>query len=337
MRKLSANRPNQKGASLIEIMVAIGIMTVIAAGMAQMMSSQFKSSRNINAQLASLDLQRIISQSLSDGTVCNYIFTDTANTSGLSQTPPAVTFEVPASYPALSLLNLNKIPMSASATSVAAAEVGQTISANSNDVRVASIAIDITGAGAPTATSQQFTANLVVGLNTPEEVIPLKPLSFPITIQTTLAGSTANVIGCSSAGAITPQICAGVGGTYNIGANPPCNVPPPCALRSLQGKTATCAASNSLGNTWGNITVSVDIPNCRYTWTIQNGCSYFAAYYSPVNNGAGQGPNASYSWQCPVGFMWNVNTYLSITPTGVSCSNDYGGAYGGATGYGTWN
>lgn len=214
---------SQNGMSIVEVMIAIGIMGIMAAGMASLQSGQMKEAKAVGEQLASLELQRTLTQVIASGAVCQFIFNDSANSSGLSATPPNATFTIPATYPLANAFTLTKIPSTASATSPVAAQVNQVASSYSNSLTVASIAVDITGVGA----NNQFNANLIVSFNAPSArpgspVRQIKPISLPVILQSTVSGSTATVTNCTASGQMTPEICAGIGGTYNAANIPPC-------------------------------------------------------------------------------------------------------------------
>ena len=64
---------NAKGLSIVEVLVAAGIMTIIMAGFTSMLMSQNKETKALSEVLASFDLQKTLVGSLSDGTVCGYV------------------------------------------------------------------------------------------------------------------------------------------------------------------------------------------------------------------------------------------------------------------------
>jgi len=70
-------RIGNSGINLIEVMIASGIMTVMAVAFAQMMGNQQRETRALAEKLAALDYQGLLGKILADGTVCTFDLTNT--------------------------------------------------------------------------------------------------------------------------------------------------------------------------------------------------------------------------------------------------------------------
>lgn len=290
---------NQRGMSLVEVMVAIGIMGIVMAGMATMQINQMRETRAVGEKLASLELQRTLTQVMSSGAVCNFIFnTDTTNRSGLNKTPPNSTFTVPMSgaYPLKNAFTMNNIPMTDSTASTLAAAVNSAASSYSNSLKVSSISLDITGSG----TGGQFSADLNVTFNSPggpdTPVRQIKMLSMPLVLQTTIAGPTATVTGCTanvlaSAGSCPAgQFLSG----FNSAGSKVCQAPP--AAPPVPTYPVLSAANANISGSAATVFPGYNaIGNCNKMPATCSG--------SFNTNAAG----SSWSSNCTTGWVWKAN------------------------------
>lgn len=72
------NFQNNRGQTLIQALVTIGIMSVIALGFAQMITQQNKEMRALEDRLAVLDLEKSLISATSSGLVCQYVMNNPA-------------------------------------------------------------------------------------------------------------------------------------------------------------------------------------------------------------------------------------------------------------------
>jgi type II secretory pathway pseudopilin PulG len=86
---------NQRGQSLVQVLISVAIMGILMAAMATMQTSQQRENRALSEKLSALDLQRSMSSALASGTVCTYIlnnpvvtFNSTLVAAGTAQVTP---------------------------------------------------------------------------------------------------------------------------------------------------------------------------------------------------------------------------------------------------------
>lgn len=172
---------SEKGQSLIQMMISIGIMGILITGFASMMTNQQKEMRALGEKISSLDLQRTLTQIFAangPGSLCESIMTN-----------PVQVFSAPATYPSLAAFNLNQIPISVG-SSVNIIQVGQPVDSTSN-LKVTAIQIDLIDA--PVA--GVFPANLTVVFDPLSTIRTIKNIKLPIYLQTSGTG-TYTVTGC---------------------------------------------------------------------------------------------------------------------------------------------
>ncbi|MGZ3768852.1 MAG: prepilin-type N-terminal cleavage/methylation domain-containing protein [Bdellovibrio sp.] len=61
---------NRKGMTIIEVMVAIGIMSIVLAGMTTMQINMQKETKALTEKMAVLDLEKFLISTLADGSIC---------------------------------------------------------------------------------------------------------------------------------------------------------------------------------------------------------------------------------------------------------------------------
>jgi prepilin-type N-terminal cleavage/methylation domain-containing protein len=241
---MSMKIKSQNGFSLVEVMIAVVIMLIVSLGFTQMISGQQKESRALSEYLASLELQRSLSQIMADGSVCSYMITDSFNTSKLSgvsavgSTVNPYKFSVPTTATKTNPVKLfdlkdpaSQIPTSApalpSATIPSAAiKIGETASSIASTLKVQSMQIDLLDNGSVSGANTLFLAQLTVNFNQPSTgfnspVRQIKPIHIPITLvasgaptaiiagcsQTSGGGSVSGLSGCTVRSAISSVNC----------------------------------------------------------------------------------------------------------------------------------
>lgn len=185
-------RLNQRGMGLTQVIVAIGVSSILISAMVAMTTYQARESRGLTEKLAAIDLQRLITASVSDATVCSYIVTHGATTDFDASSITATQSQGP--------INLgNILRASDSPTGAQLAEVGRLASPFSTTLKVQSIELAEINCGAtctPTATSS-FNAVIRVNFDTSGSVRGLASAAAPVILQTTGAGATKTITGCA--------------------------------------------------------------------------------------------------------------------------------------------
>lgn len=197
---LEQNLNNQSGMSIVEVLVALGLMGILTSAMISILSTQSKEMKGMGEVLGRGELDKTLITTLADGSVCTYIFTP-ASISGLS---PASTLFNSATTMPFQAFTMTEIPLVSSSTSPVAAKTGQTASTSSNSLVVQQIAVNITG----NPLTNKFTGNITVSFNQTKLVRALPNLVYPITLQTTGSGATTQVTACqlSSGNGVTNYI-----------------------------------------------------------------------------------------------------------------------------------
>ena len=190
---------NKKGISIIEVLVATGIMAILMAGFASMMLNQNKETRAVSEILSAQDLMKSMIGSLAKGDVCYYILsTKTFNAS-----------QVVAGNP--QIIDIGNQPiyssMAASGTpGPALIKKGDKASAYTSSLEVESIQFEVTS-GTIVGPNGNFQGRWIINFDGSKSVRKLKPLSVTAVI-------TANTTIPTSAGTIS---CLGSGGSMGSG------------------------------------------------------------------------------------------------------------------------
>lgn len=182
---------NDKGMSLVEVLVAVAIMGFLAFALTTQIIAQQRESKALAEKLGALDLQQFLLSILSNGSVCSFQLTDPSQ-AGFRSTNVINSESLPTQK-----IVLQRILMQPNSGSQVLVQVGEAASPISPHLTVSSIEIDsIEGSG------DFFTAQFVVSLNS-QGPRQLKPLRVRTTLQTDPA-SPANakvVVGCMGGGA----------------------------------------------------------------------------------------------------------------------------------------
>lgn len=162
-----------RGMSLVEVLVAVGIMSIVALSFATMMSNQQKEAKAVSETLAKLDLEKLLIAALADGSICSFELTQGPTTFDstllASATPPVLTLPSihAASNAAAPLLVANNAQASPS----------------SNSLTVQSIKFEaITNAG----NANQYLADLKISFNS-GTVRSIRPIALKMILNTSSA------------------------------------------------------------------------------------------------------------------------------------------------------
>lgn len=182
-----------RGVGMVEILVALGIMSIVMAGMSSFMNNQASQNLGLTQSLAKLDFEKMLISSFANGAVCEYILNN----------PVPLTFDSGAAFPHTLTPTL---PIYASVTGTPAvpgpvvAQVGLPASPLTPTVEIASIQLKVTAGG-----GNSYVGVWTVVFEPSRLITPLRPatVSTALTVDPTNP-SAVRVTACSNASTITP-------------------------------------------------------------------------------------------------------------------------------------
>lgn len=228
---------SKNGFTLIEVLIVMGIMSVVALGFAQMLTTQMRFQKQVGQSMERNQFGQFLSNILNDANNCpcqftgHTIFASTANVTGIQD------LKSTCGTQAQTIAN-GSAPLPGSETGLKVSDISL---------------VQVTPAGANT-----YTARLQVQFDPASTVVSLHPVSQPLVLQT---DNTGKVITCSNAEAN----CLSLGGIWN-GTNCSFSLNPASACQSLGGTwtgSSCTSASNpaancqSLGGTWNGSSCSL--------------------------------------------------------------------------------
>jgi uncharacterized membrane protein YgcG len=191
-QRLLAPLRNSRGNLLVQVLVASVISGIVMAGMISMLQYQNKEMRALTEKMASLDLYRSITETISN--TCSFQMSQLASPPTFN--PSLITAS--SNPPAIDLGN--KLFATASATGPLIAEVGKAASPSSNTLIVKSIqltGINCAGCANPSAQSS-FEATLQINFDEAKMVRAIRPVTSKVILQTSDAGALKSVTACQS-------------------------------------------------------------------------------------------------------------------------------------------
>lgn len=188
LNRLTAVLKNQRGQSLVQIIVAAGIMGVLVLAMTSMFSMQSKESRALLEKLASSDLYRNLNMVLGNPSVCasQLAVTNVVNPSSLTFNLSSVSASNPH------VIDLRRISSAAGATELIS--LGSTASPMSKTLVVQQ------ASGIQLSVTSATTGNFLINFDQTKLIRGIHNLVLPVTIQTTGPTSAATLTGCGGAG-----------------------------------------------------------------------------------------------------------------------------------------
>lgn len=133
MKKLISALKDNKGFSLVEVLVSVGIGAVVMLAFSSMMANQNKETKALRETLASLDLQKTLISVLANGSVCSHLLNNpTVLTFNSTQLPQTLTPSLPI---------YSSLPITSS--SVPLAKVGELASPLSESMVIKDISLKI--------------------------------------------------------------------------------------------------------------------------------------------------------------------------------------------------
>jgi hypothetical protein len=188
------------GFSLVESLVAIGVMSTMMWVSMDMILQQRRELKSISESLASMETQGTLLKTLSEPSTCEY---------ALNQPTPRTFNSNLVSYATPQSINLNRIPAFASATAPTVVEVGQPPSANSNSLIVESIRLSLYS-----RVGSNFTAEWIIEWNPANMIRLLKPIRIPTIVTADISNPTAaTILNCNGSGNVAPV--GDFGGLYS--------------------------------------------------------------------------------------------------------------------------
>ena len=175
---------NIKGVSIVETLMAVGIMSIMMVGFTSMISNQHKETKSVSEILAGLDLQKNLISVLSHGSVCSYILNNPTQLSFDSRSLPQTLTPTLPIY----------ANVSAGVPGAIITQVGQPASTYSASMIVDSIKLRIiSGSGT------MYTANWIIEFDKSKSVRPHKPImvSTVLSVDNTTP-SAAKIVDCMS-------------------------------------------------------------------------------------------------------------------------------------------
>lgn len=198
------SRWNKQGMTLVEVLVSFGIMGILLYGVMTIQVNQRKEVQSLTESLAANDLHKILTASLSNGSVCKYIlnnpvpltFDSTVFSGGITSSPPVLT----PSLPIYASVN----PGPPVLTGPVLAQVNSLASTYSQTLKIQNIKLVIIGAPSvlpPPGPGVTFTGNWMIEFDPLTSVRPMKPLSIITTLSVdTTIPTSAKITDCMSSG-----------------------------------------------------------------------------------------------------------------------------------------
>lgn len=203
----------KSGYSIVELLIVVGLMSIIMMFFAQMQFNQLKENHSLGEVLASMDTQKILIAALADGTVCQSLLKNNpANVFDVNAVATANPPQVP--YPSIDLGSgpTNSDPTAGTlyASVISSgppavygpivAQVGSSPSVFSSSLVVSRIRLVISGMPPlpiPNSPGQKFTGSWVVDFDSSKTIRPVKSLSIGtmLTVDTTNPDA-AKITGC---------------------------------------------------------------------------------------------------------------------------------------------
>lgn len=169
------------------------VLGVIVMAMSSMLISVGKENRGLSEKLSSLDLQRAVTQSISNGALCSSMF-NSGNLSNLAAPIDSTNFSP-------QVINLKSIPTGPTTPPLAA--LGEKASSLSQtlviDNAIGSIKVLVTSASPPMG-------KLILSFDQSNLVRPLKNLEFPLQLTFSGPANAKTVVGCAGSGGGTPTM-----------------------------------------------------------------------------------------------------------------------------------
>lgn len=181
----------ESGTSIIEVMVAAGIMSIVMMGTMTMMLAQRTESKALTEKLAALDLEKMLISALSDGAICKAELTSSAINN--------VVYKVNTGNPSQTQFKLsNGIHMSPTDTTNFLVKPGELVSPISSSLKIESTD-GVTIKNFTSIGTNLYSAEIWISFDTAPLVRAIKPVVVKTTVFTNAAGVVTDCNGSASA------------------------------------------------------------------------------------------------------------------------------------------
>lgn len=227
---------SQKGLTLIEVLISLGIIAVLAAVFAQYQLQQMKETKASNEKSATVDLEKVLIQAMADGSGCLHAL----------NTPTPLTFDSTAVSPTNPQTLTPTEPLYAKVVGGTpgplVARIGDPASPAARSVVVSSIRLQINEGSGTT-----FKGNWIVEFNSANMVRPLRPAMATAILRADITNPTAaTIVGCMASG-------SGASGNGYIVINQTCTAPcsytnttsKPVFINAWGGDSGSCAGGTN--------------------------------------------------------------------------------------------
>lgn len=188
---------NSRGMGIIEVMIAIGILSIAMMGMLTMQASMQKETRALTEKLGSLDLEKFLISALADGKICTAELTPSVINGNNS-------FKVNAGQPETTTFTLaNGLHSNAMDSTKILIGPGDHPSPFTKNLKVKGGGITITDF--VKIDTNLYSANIKVEFESDGLVRPLRPITVKTTV---LTNASDTILGCGVGD-------VGFGGTYD--------------------------------------------------------------------------------------------------------------------------
>ncbi len=185
--RLSHKLESRNGFSIIEVLIVLGIMGVLFAGLSSMQMTQLREAKYLSEKLATYDLERLLINEMGEGSSCQYILNNPAvltfDSIAVASAPQFITPTLPI---------YSKIVAGVPGPILVA--VGTSLSNNPSSMIVNGIRLKIeSGVG------NIFRGNWEISIDPTTMVKAIKPISISTVLTADLTNPrTARIISCSS-------------------------------------------------------------------------------------------------------------------------------------------
>jgi len=176
---------NQRGISIIQLLVALGIMSILMAAMSTMFTNQTRETRALRQTLAILDLQKQLTMIAADGSVCTQLLTKPL---AKQFDPGLIGGKNPPEFA------LTRIPISITPGAPVFVEAGKNPSPISSELRVTGIRVaSLAGNG------DFYTANIQVTFDNSVLIRAHKPITAATILRTSGPANNKTIVSCMPA------------------------------------------------------------------------------------------------------------------------------------------
>lgn len=207
------NRNSKTGYSLVEVLVAVGLISIVGLGIATMMQNQFKATSTISKNLDFNSLISEIQMYLSKEDTCARLFSN-ANMSPLPMSVPSYPYTLPTGQQ----VNLSKLSYQNSDLLV----IGTPINNLTATILKFDKVIDVLP---PSGTNRRYVLNFLVKVTKSGQNYGSSEKEKNFTIMTEVNSSN-QVVNCGASGNSMFAICMEMGGIYTAGGSPACDLVP---------------------------------------------------------------------------------------------------------------